>query len=208
MAALTSLERDDLKHALTELAARLDDRPAVLAVLQRIAATAECLDEVGTDWHEQAVHLADTFGMTPLDEPPAAAFSWDGSRVRTATEPAVLLHEVAHFQLASPARRALPDFGLGAGPESGRVALADAARVVADGPREREEQAASLLGILWEVELGQPGVLAFHEQNWLEGAARPSTADFMAETLDRLHLKGLVDRDYRPVLALNLLPDA
>ena len=66
---------------------------------------------------------------------------------------------------------------------------------------------ASLLGILWEIELGQPGIQAFQEQNWLEGAGRPSAAAFLVERLDRLAADGLIDSDGRPLEIVRITPD-
>jgi hypothetical protein len=175
-------------------------------VFDRIAASGDAVDDAAR-WRHDAVALAYAFGMRPIAEAPQVAYSWDGAAVRTESEPAVLLHEVAHYQLASPARRGLPDFGLGAGPETGLVAMADAARCLEDKARESEEQMASLLGILWEIELGQPGLAAFQEQNWLEGAGRPSTAAFFCGTLQRLQARGVVDEDGRPLLSLRIGAD-
>jgi len=45
---------------------------------------------------------------------------------------------------------------------------------------------ASLLGILWEVELGQPALASFLDQNWLEGIPRPAPARHFAAVLARL----------------------
>jgi len=205
---LSPIPDDRLDIILAEFACHLGPRPLVRAAWTRIVASRQALlhpDE--PRWHADAVTLAKVFGMAPLAEEPAHAFSWDGTHVRTLTEPAVLLHEVAHYQLASPARRALPDFGLGAGPESGFAAIAEAARCVGDCPRETEEQLASLLGILWETELGQPGILAFMEQNWLEGAGRASVSHFFETAVSRLHDRGLIDENARPLITLSILAD-
>jgi hypothetical protein len=119
--------------------------------------------------------------------------------LRSATEAYVLLHEVAHFQIAPPARRRLIDFGLGAGPETGNRTAAECAATIVFGlEREREEAMASLLGILWEVELGQPGLASFLDQNWLEGADRPEAAAHFAFVLGELQRRGLVDTAGRP----------
>ena len=166
---LTPIAPHALDLVLAAFERALDGTPLETAVFRRIAASRAAEGGPAERWHADAVDLADRFAMLPLAEAPQQAFSWDGARVRTESEPAVLLHEVAHYQLASPARRALPDFGLGAGPETGRIEIADAARRLDWLARETEEQMASLLGILWEIELGQPGILAFQEQNWLEG---------------------------------------
>ena len=58
--------------------------------------------------------------------------------------------------------------------------------------REAEEAEASLLGILWEVALGQPALASFLDQNWLEGLERSAASHFTA-VLRRLRLLGVVD---------------
>jgi hypothetical protein len=204
---LTEIPTDKLDDALALYARRLAPASLAYRVFERIAASRHHRNGDADLWHRDAVALADRFGMAPLAEPPEAAYSWDGARVRVLTEPAVLLHEVAHYQLASPERRGLPDFGLGAGPETGRIDSANQACRLTGLPREIEEQMASLLGILWEVELEQPAILAFLEQNWLEGAGRPGAAEFLAQTLARLTAMGLVDGGGRPVTALRVSPD-
>ena len=52
---------------------------------------------------------------------------------------------------------------------------------------------ASLLGVLWEVELGQPGFASFLDQNWLEGAERPGGAQHFTAVLAALRRRGLID---------------
>jgi hypothetical protein len=204
---LTPIPDEELLPVLERYASALPADGLARRVFARIAASRDHNGAVA-DWHRDAVGLAERFGMRPLAEAPQAAFSWDGRHVRTESEPAVLIHEVAHYQLASPARRFLPDFGLGAGPETGRIEEADQARCLSDEARELEEQLASLLGILWELTLGQPGILAFQEQNWLEGAGRPSAAAFLVERLARLTEMGLIDHDGTPTFAVRISPDA
>jgi hypothetical protein len=203
---LTPIPTEALETILDRYATTLPPEGPAARAFARIAASLEA--EGGEEsWHAGAVALTQRFGMQPLDEAPQAAFSWDGVQVRTRSEPSVLIHEVAHYQLASPARRFLPDFGLGAGPETGRVTEADGARRLDDAAREIEEQLASLLGVLWEIELGQPGIGAFQEQNWLEGAGRPSAAQFLIERLDQLIALGLADEDGRPLTTVRIAPD-
>jgi len=204
---LTEIAPAELEATLDRYAACLPEAGATRRVFARIRASLGATDRDLSAMHRDAVALTECFGMRPIPEPPHIAFSWDGQAVRTESEPAVLLHEVAHYQLASPARRALPDFGLGAGPETGRVEIAEAARRLDWLARETEEQMASLLGILWEIELGQPGILAFQEQNWLEGAGRTGAAEFFCATLTRLQDCGLADEDGHPLYALRVTPD-
>jgi hypothetical protein len=204
---LTPIAPHALDLVLDAFERALDGAPRETAVFRRIAASRAAEGGSVERWHADAVALADRFAMQPLDEAPQQAFSWDGARVRTESEPAVLIHEVAHYQIAAPARRFLPDFGLGAGPETGLIEIAEAARAADALTRETEEAMASLLGILWEVELGQPAILAFQEQNWLEGAGRPGTAEFFRATLGRLADLGLVDVDGRPTDTVRIAPE-
>lgn len=203
---LTPVDPTDLPEALRVFAAGLPDDPVARAAFARIAATAGdgCVAPLTGTAAEaarrQALDLAARFGIATLDEEPAQAFSWDGSVIRALSEPAVLIHEIAHWQICPPARRGLQDFGLGAGPETGRHAEAEAARSVDQAVQEREEAMASLLGILWEAELGQPAILAFLEQNWLERYDQPGTPRYFAAVIGWLHKVGLVDGEARPLL--------
>ena len=208
MATLTDTPIDAIDPVLRQYDAGLESAPmAARQVWHRIAASRHAIGGDTARWHRDAVALCEAFAMTPRDREPQISLSWTGSEVAALTEPAVLIHEVAHFQLASPSRRFLPDFGLGAGPESGDIALAESARRLDEPEREIEEQRTSLLGIIWEAELGQPAILAFQEQNWLEGAGRPSTAAFFVTTLNALIALGLVDSDGHPLLALRCSAD-
>ena len=140
-------------------------------------------------------------GIASIDGAPADGFSWDGTAVRLGSEAAVLIHEVAHWQIAPPARRALPDFGLGAGPETGKIDEADAACCVGIDVKEQEELLASLLGILWEAALGHPAIRSFVEQNWLEAWDRPAAAAQFARTAESLLARGLIDAAGIPQIA-------
>jgi hypothetical protein len=148
--------------------------------------------------HAAACALAESLDMGLLPGSPALDFSWNGHSLRGATEAYVLLHEVAHFQLATPQRRKLVDFGLGPGPESGNRATAAAMATVSGLASEVEEARASLLGILWEVEFGQPGLASWLDQNWLEGAGRPAAAAHFNNVLAQLRDLGLVDDHGKP----------
>ena len=194
---LTPVDPAALPHILDAFDQGLVQMPRARDIFRRIAATRR----FGTDLHGgcgKAVALARRFGIPTIDEEPAAAFSWDGRSIRTRSETSVVFHEIAHWQIAPPERRALYDFGLGAGPETGRVAEADAAACVGNDVKEDEENLASLLGILWEVEHGEPAVLAFAEQNWLELHDRPSTRDHFIAYVEKLTVRGLIDADGRP----------
>jgi len=198
---LTPIDTTDLPAVLERFEQQLSGRPLALAALRRIARSIPPDGNLGDQdaQRAQAVELAATLGIETLDEDPAAAFSWDGRYIRTRSEPSVVIHEVAHWQLCAPERRPLYDFGLGAGPESGRIEEADAAMALSEEEGQDEEGLTSLLGILWEAELGQPALLAFLEQNWLEGYDRPATALHFDWMLTRLRTAGFIDDDARPL---------
>ena len=111
-----------------------------------------------------------------------------------------MIHEVAHWLIVPPERRDLLDFGLGAGPETGRIEEADAERCVDDATKEWEELLASLLGILFEAKLCQPAIHAFIEQNWLEGWERPAAAEQFASTIKELRARRLISEIGVPIV--------
>jgi len=193
---LSPLDPEALPRVLDIYAGCLAHDPIAQAVFGRIAASRALCPALKADLHagrDKALDLARRLGIPLCDEAPEVAFSWDGVRLRSRSETSVVFHEIAHWQLAPRERRELPDFGLGAGPESGRVAAADAVRCVDEPTREREEDLASLLGILWEVEYGEPAIIAFAEQNWFELYDRPSTPQHFADCLRDLRARALLD---------------
>lgn len=215
---LSPIAADDVPARLVQFAACLEGEALATRVFARLAATWDLVtgdllpgnlmagDVVrlseDPEHHRQAVALCHRFGLRTVDESPRGSFTWDGRAVRVRLEPSVIIHEVAHFQCASPSRRPLLDFGLGAGPESGLRADADQAASVFGVDRDREEALASLLGILWEVELNQPAILAFIEQNWLEGGNRDANRTHFLRNLGLLARHGLIDADGSPTDAL------
>lgn len=206
---LTPIPPDRLSPALDLFAAGLHS-PLARAVFRRIAAPANAERAAGATaaaHRQEALDLAASFAMGIMPGAPAAGFSWDGRALRADTEAYVLLHEIAHFQLAAPRRRAAIDFGLGPGPETGDRKGAEDATRLSGPPREWEEAMASLLGILWEVELGHPALASFLDQNWLEGVGRPAAAAHLEDILTRLSAAGFIDGDGRPTRRLRQEPD-
>jgi hypothetical protein len=188
---LTPIPRDELDAALDRFAARLaePEARAAFAVIRgtspdRAAGAAVERDRLA------ALQFARQLGMAAHPPGTACAYNWDGAALDGATEAYVILHEVAHYLLAPPERRALPDFGLGPGPDTRDRAAAERAAALAVLEREADEAAASLLGILWEAELGQPALASFLDQNWLEGLERSAAAHFSA-VVQRLLTLGL-----------------
>jgi hypothetical protein len=199
---LTPIDPADMPRILDAFAAQLPAWGPARAVFARIAGTRRFCPGFTADlWAGQhkAVALARRMGIPTRDEDPAVAFSWDGEAIRTRSETSVVFHEIAHWQITHPARRKLPDFGLGAGPESGRAADADAASCVDIATQEEEENLSSLLGILWEAAHDEPAILAFAEQNWLEGYDKPGTPAHFTRCVNALIARGLIDGAGAPI---------
>jgi hypothetical protein len=190
---LTPIPRDGLDAALDRFAARLDDPAACAAFAQIRATAAERAEDAAAETHRlEALALARSCGMAIHPAGTRSAFNWDGTALDGATEAYVILHEAAHFVLASPERRRLVDFGLGPGPDTAARAAAEQAAILPIAERDADEAAASLLGILWEAALGQPALASFLDQNWLEGLDRSAAAHFTA-VLCRLRRLGALD---------------
>jgi hypothetical protein len=192
---LTPISVSELPGMLQAFERGLRDSPLALAAFRHIANTLRFAPNLQADLNagrQKAVSFAHSRNIATLDEDPACAFSWDGQRIRTRSETSVVFHEVAHWHVAPPARRRLFDFGLGAGPETGRIDEANAVACADAATKENEENLSSLLGILWEADHHEPAILAFAEQNWLELPDRPFTARHFATCFDRLMARGLI----------------
>lgn len=197
---LTPIPPAALPAALDRFGSALPSGLAHAAFLRIRATSPDRADGAAAEAHRQ-VALAFATGLGIAAHPPGTAcrFNWDGAALDGATEAYVILHEVAHFVLAPPERRVLVDFGLGPGPDTRDREAAERAAVLPFLAREEDEALASLLGILWEAELGQPALASFLDQNWLEGLDRSAAPHFVA-VLGELVRRGLVDRRTRPVM--------
>jgi hypothetical protein len=203
---LTPIDHGTLLPLLPEFSAALVGDPLARKVFERVTAIIPDSDlmTLSTDetHHAQGVELCRLFGFGILDVDPKSHWTWDGENVAIRMEPSVLIHEVAHYQCAAPDRRAVIDFGLGCGPESGKREQADEVQTLFCPERDVEEALCSLLGILWEAELGQPAVLAFLEQNWMEGGASLHNVAHFTKIVRWLRTMELIDDDGRPTRAL------
>lgn len=101
--------------------------------------------------------LAKRFGVK-LDDQRTRGYAYDGYSIRTRNRSegageqrrwSNVLHDIAHWLVADPARRKLPDFGLGNAPDS----YTDSEPVVSEKQGDAEERQASLLGICYEAHL-------------------------------------------------------
>lgn len=76
-----------------------------------------------------------------------------------------LIHDIAHFVVAAPERKVMPEFGLGPSPDSGVVFVPMADGMTGQESQE-EEELASALGIYWERELGLDWRDTFEYHSW------------------------------------------
>jgi hypothetical protein len=190
---LTPIPREELAGILDRFMAGLSDKLSRDVFAQIRATSPERAAGAEAERHRhEALSVARTSGMAIHPGENSCPFNWDGAALNGTTEAYVILHEVAHFVLASPERRGLIEFGLGPGPDTLDRAAAERAAVVPLLAREQDEAAASLLGILWEAALGQPALASFLDQNWLEGLDRSAAAHFTA-VLGILRHRGLLN---------------
>src|SRR5258707_14498115 len=206
---LTPIAEATLPATLDCFRNSLDDLLS-LRIFSRIARAADAVRAEGplaVEHLRRASAVAAEHGIAVRPGSPTLDFGWSGEALRGDTEAYVLLHEIAHFQLAAPARRHVIDFGLGAGPETGDRAAADRAACLFGVAREREEALASLLGIIWEVELDQPALASFLDQNWLEGARSPAAARHFETVLAALRGGGFIDDSGHPTGHRRAEPD-
>jgi hypothetical protein len=181
---LTPIPREQLHHALDRFSAGLGD-PFSRAMLRLIRATSpdRAGGEAAARHRGAALSLARAFGMAIHSEGTRCPFNWDGNALNGATEAYVIVHEIAHFALAPAERRGLVEFGLGPGPDTLDREAAEKAAILCALARDEDEATASLLGILWEAQLGQPALASFLDQNWLEGLDRSAALHFTAVLL-------------------------
>lgn len=190
---LTPIPRRELKGVLDRFAAGLPDRSSRMIFRQIRATSPDRAAGTEAERHRlTALAFARSLGMAVHPPSRRCQFNWDGAALNGATEAYVILHEAAHFVLASPERRHLVDFGLGPGPDTIDRRRAEHAAVLPLLAREQDEAAASLLGIFWEAALGRPALASFLDQNWLEGGDR--AAGHFACVLAELRGRDLLDR--------------
>ncbi len=77
-----------------------------------------------------------------------------------------LIHDIAHFVVAAPERRTMPEFGLGDAPDTHTVGLPRAKGMTAH-QAQQEEELTSALGIYWERQLGLNWRKTYQDHSWV-----------------------------------------
>ncbi len=190
---LTPINSDDLDGTLDLFATGLRDSASIRIFRQIRNTSPDRAVGREADRHRlAALALARDYGVAVHPPGTSCSFNWDGQALDSATEAYVILHEIAHYVLAPPARRGLIDFGLGPGPDTIDRETAERKAIMPLLERDEEEAMASLLGIIWEARLDQPALASFLDQNWLEGIERTAAAHF-SRVLDSLCQRELLD---------------
>ncbi len=157
----------------------------------------------------RAVELAGRMGVeVNLEQSPQSAGAhWDGRQSFVGDQNVSnIVHEVAHFQVASPERRKLLEFGLGQSPAVGYGAYKDVMpkETLGLGDSTLEESRASLLGILWQLHLG----IADPSWTWSEHSWDCGEVNEGADTLMDLYEEGYIDHNAEPRYFLRTTDDS
>lgn len=140
---------------------------------------------------EKLKELAFSLGLSTKRVDRVEGYMFDGTTIYYSnfggrTEEAAnsnLAHEIAHFLVASPERRNLPDYGLGSGPESEITSIA----ILKGVAKNQEEELASMLGMLLEKWVGQdPKTFTWEDHGWVD------YEDTAKNALNKLEALGLV----------------
>lgn len=132
-----------------------------------------------------------------------ALFEVDGSQRPDAN----IVHDIAHYLVASQTRRKHPEFGLGSSPDNGVV---DAMLLLTHANAQLEEEEASILGILIEQKLDLDPNGTFNHHGWcmsddtlsalLQNYRKGEVGSTGLKTLARLRRKGHINDKLKPAV--------
>lgn len=124
----------------------------------------------------------------PIDES-LTKMHYEPGRVPAPQSVASLAHEVAHWLVSSPRRRAIVNYGLGPGPDSYAVVGVDYVwpHEIHVRRADEEEERASLLGIALEAHVGAPFEETLEDHSWGD-----SSPEKVRDKLRRLVRRGLL----------------
>lgn len=144
---------------------------------------------------KRIIQVGEKLGMKFSDEDPRQSVNWTGTTANIGNmSVSNIIHEVAHYMVASPGNRNLVDYAQGAGVESSKYP--------ADQPRwpEEQEELASLLGILWEKSFGLCTEDTLRDHCWIYGHGTGRYYEHRttaAPTILQLNKFGLLDKHGR-----------
>lgn len=113
---------------------------------------------------EVARALAARLGVTLVDKTPEEQGSnWNGKVLAGCQSSDNIIHDLAHWMVAPKSRRGAYEFGLGSSPD---VFCSKAIELVSDAFGQREEEHASLLGIIIERHFGHDWRHTWRFHSW------------------------------------------
>lgn len=192
------------------MTSRLETADRIMRGLQRDAR----LNKGKTPTLEMAQRLADSVGVILLTDEGLYLYEQGIVFVDSLLDSGKIvpiIHEIAHFQCASPYRRGLPDFGMTSGDSNGPIF-----EVLNDVAADAEEEEASMLGILHERSLGCDFFETLGMHSWaLEGldprfyrdAFLWEHPEVATKTISSLLRKELITGRGVPRLRVNTQPD-
>lgn len=106
--------------------------------------------------------------------------------------PSNLVHDIAHYLVASDERRRMPEFGLGESPDT--MSYRYLSSYIDLEKANLEEEMASMLGILIEKEIGSDWKETWHFHNWSEGRLKDIDEDCFKMPHPKRVIKKLIKR--------------
>ncbi len=131
--------------------------------------------------------------------------TWDGSTLAiSGLEPADIIHELAHWLVATPRERKMPEYGCG----MSLFTSFESAKILNDRTDSFREENASVLGIAYGAAIGfPPDEIEFllEEHNWSDSFPRHFWLDeYFWRVVVRLNRTGLM-RGHLPTVGLRAL---
>jgi hypothetical protein len=151
--------------------------------------------------------IAKQYGIAiDYDGDPKKLCNWDGFKInaKDITEDG-MIHEIAHWILAPEERRAIPDYGLGAGPSSSWDAYNGALKKMGKEPRDfnhikdvDEEILTCVLEFCFEGLIGMDMIHLMRDRNFLEFSTLKWESDDVMIHIKELQRRGVIDRFWVP----------
>ena len=189
---------------MTDMATITSDAIAGKTTLAKMKAIIDTISPDGdeSDCMGYAARLVEHMGLSMEERELHQSYMWDGHSFNANLPDRHILHDVAHWMLASPDRRSLPEFGLNRGPETDPELPVLAALKRKD--EMWEETRAAILGILLQRALGMPcGLMAEEVALFDKGIPSMLKEDWLP-AYTWLRETGMVDRDGIPAVILGM----
>lgn len=148
--------------------------------------------EINLSFKRKANKLAKLVGCS-LNWKRVPGYAWDGKSVGCAQMDASnVVHEIAHYAVATKAARKTPDYGLGLGPDSKEGHTVNGKYATLYGYKfcGEIEAKASALGIYWEKKLGLPWEDTADYHNWHELDELDKAWKKLSKTIKKFPIKG------------------